>query len=102
MTLQEEVLCGVAGCGFGLTGTAMSLQDWQLIISIVATILSFLIGVLIPLIIKLVKIIKEARADGIIDDAEKENIKNTVNEILDESKKEIDEVKDKINKNNKL
>jgi len=50
---------------------------------------------LIPLCIKLYNKIKHAKEDGKIDKEEMEDMVSTGKEILDETKKVIDEVKDK-------
>ena len=61
----------------------------------IVTIAGFIISVLIPLCVKLYNKIKDAKEDGKVDKEEMEDIIYTGKEILDETKKVIDEVKDK-------
>lgn len=86
---------GIIGTAVSATGAGLSATELQAIISIIVTIAGFVISVLIPLIIKIVKKIKAAREDGKIDEEEMEDIISTGKEIVDETKKVIDEVKDK-------
>lgn len=88
-------MMGIIGTAVSATGAGLSVTELQAIISIIVTIAGFVISVLIPLIIKLVKKIKEAKADGKIEKEEMEDIISTGKEIVDETKKVIDEVKDK-------
>ena len=86
---------GIIGTAVSATGAGLSVTELQAIISIIVTIAGFVISVLIPLIIKLVNKIKAAKEDGKIDKEEMEDIISTGKEIVDETKKVIDEVKDK-------
>lgn len=91
----DQITCGVAGTCLGAVGAGLSVNELQAVISIVVTISGFIISVLIPLIIKLVKKIKEAKEDdGKIDKEELEDIMSTGKEIADETKKVIEEVKE--------
>ena len=94
--MQEDNLhIGIAGTIVSATGASLSVTDLQAIISIIVTVAGFVISVLIPLCIKLYNKFKQAKADGKIDKEEMEDIISTGKEILDETKKVIDEVKDK-------
>lgn len=95
MVPDDKMMMGIIGTAVSATGAGLSVTELQAIISIIVTIAGFVISVLIPLIIKLVKKIKEAKADGKIDKEEIEDIMSTGKEIVDETKKVIDEVKDK-------
>ena len=92
---DDNLYVGLVGTAISATGASLSVTDLQAIISIIVTIAGFIISVLIPLGIKLVNKIKAAKADGKIDKEEMEDIISTGKEILDETKKVIDEVKDK-------
>ena len=92
---DDNLYIGLVGTAISATGASLSVTDLQAIISIIVTILGFIISVLIPLGIKVVNKIKAAKADGKIDKEEMEDIISTGKEILDETKKVIDEVKDK-------
>ena len=95
MAPDEKMMMGIIGTAVSATGAGLSVTEVQAIISIVVTIAGFVISVLIPLIIKLVKKIKEAKADGKITKEEADDIASTVKEIVDESSKAIEEVSHK-------
>ena len=95
MMQDDNLYIGLVGTAISATGASLSVTDLQAIISIIVTIAGFIISVLIPLGIKLVNKIKAAKADGKVDKEEMEDILSTGKEILDETKKVIDEVKDK-------
>ena len=92
---DDNLYIGLVGTAISATGASLSVTDLQAIISIIVTIAGFVISVLIPLIIKLTNKIKAAKADGKVDKEEMKDIISTGQEILEETKKVIDEVKDK-------
>ena len=95
MMQEDKIMVGLLRISVSALGAGLSVTELQAIISIIVTILGFIISVLIPLVIKLVNKIKAAKADGKIDKEEMKDIISTGKEILDETKKVIDEVKDK-------
>ena len=95
MMQEDKIMIGLLGTSISAVGASISVTDLQAIISIIFTIAGFIISVLIPLVIKLVDKIKAAKKDGKVDKEEMEDIISTGKEILDETKKVIDEVKDK-------
>ena len=95
MNNTDQLTCGIFGTVLGAVGAGMSVTEIQAIISIVITVLGFIISVLVPLVMKLVKKIKAAREDGKITKEEMDDITSTVKEIVDESGKVISEVSDK-------
>ena len=95
MMTDDKIIVGLLGTSISAVGASISVTDLQAIISIIVTVAGFIISVLIPLGIKLVNKIKEAKKDGKVDKEEMEDIISTGKEILDETKKVIDEVKDK-------
>ena len=95
MMQEDKIMIGILGTSVSAVGAGLSVTELQAIISIIVTVLGFIISVLIPLIIKLFNKIKYAKADGKVDKEEMEDIISTGKEILDETKKVIDEVKDK-------
>ena len=95
MMQEDKIMIGLLGTSVSALGAGLSVTELQAIISIIVTILGFIISVLIPLVIKLVNKIKAAKADGKIDKEEMKDIISTGKEILDETKKVIDEVNDK-------
>ena len=92
MDHSDRLLCGVVGTAVSAAGTGLAMSDVQAIISIIITIAGFVISVLIPLIMKLIHKIKEAKKDGKLSKEELDDITSTVKEIVDESSKVIEEV----------
>ena len=95
MMQEDKIMVGILGTSVSALGAGLSVTELQAIISMIVTVLGFIISVLIPLVIKVVNKIKAAKADGKIDKEEMKDIISTGIEILDETKKVIDEVKDK-------
>lgn len=89
---EDKLLCGVVGTAISAAGTGLAMSDVQAIISIIITVAGFIISVLIPLIMKLIHKIKEAKKDGKLSKEELDDITSTVKEIVDESSKVIEEV----------
>ena len=83
---------GIVGTAVSATGAGMSVTEVQAIVSIVITVAGFVISVLIPLLMKLVHKIKDAKADGVITKEEIDDIASTGKDIVNESSKLIDEV----------
>lgn len=95
MVPDEKLMIGIVGTVVSATGAGLSVTELQAIISIIITIAGFVISVLIPLIVKLVKKIKAAKADGKITKEEVNDIASTAKEIVNESSKLIEEVSHK-------
>ena len=94
--MQDDNLhIGIAGTMVSAAGAGLSVTELQAIISIIVTVAGFVISVLIPLCIKLYNKFKQAKEDGKIDKEEMNDIISTGKEILDETKKVIDEVNEK-------
>ena len=94
MNSNELVTCGVVGTMVSATGAGLSVTEIQAIVSIIVTVLGFIISVLIPLGIKLYKKIKKALEDKKITKEEMEDILETGKEIVDETKKVVEDIKD--------
>ena len=92
---DNKIMAGILGTSVSAVGAGLSVTELQAIISIIVTVLGFIISVLIPLCVKLYNKVKSAKEDGKIDKEEMEDMVSTGKEILDETKKVIDEVKDK-------
>ena len=101
MMQEDKILVGILGTSISAVGAGMSVTELQAIISMIVTVAGFIISVLIPLCVKLYHKIKDAKKDGKVDKEELEDIMSTGKEILDETKKVIDEVKDKHADDNK-
>ena len=95
MMQEDKIIVGLLGTSVSALGAGLSVTELQAIISMIVTVLGFIISVLIPLGIKVVNKIKAAKADGKIDKEEMKDIISTGKEILDETKKVIDDVIDK-------
>ena len=89
--MTDKTLFGLIGTGVGAVGAGLSVNELQAIISIVVTILGFLISVAIPWIIKLVKWWKKAKKDGKVDENELKELEG----IIKEGSDEINKIKDK-------
>ena len=94
MNSNELVTCGVVGTVVSATGAGLSVTEIQAIVSIIVTVLGFIISVLIPLGIKLYKKIKKALEDKKITKEEMEDILETGKEIVDETKRVVEDIKD--------
>ena len=92
---DDNLTIGIFGTAVSAAGAGLSVNELQAIISMTVTIVGFIISVLIPLGVKLVNKIKAAKKDGKIDKDEMKDIISTGKEIVDETKKVIEEVKDK-------
>lgn len=101
MVQEDKILIGLLGTSVSAVGAGLSVTELQAIISMIVTVAGFIISVLIPLCVKLYNKIKGAKKDGKIDKEEMEDILSTGKEIVDETKKVIDEVKDKHADDNK-
>ena len=95
MMTDDNLTAGIFGTAISAAGAGLSVNELQAIISMTVTIVGFIISVLIPLGVKLVNKIKAAKKDGKVDKEEMKDIVSTGKEILDETKKVIDEIKDK-------
>ena len=95
MMQEDKIMIGILGTSVSALGAGLSVTELQAIISMIVTVLGFIISVLIPLVIKVVNKIESAKTDGKIDKEEMKDIISTGKEILDETKKVIDDVKDK-------
>lgn len=89
------MLFGLTGTAVSAAGAGLSVTEIQAIVSIVVTVLGFIISVFVPLCIKLYQKIKKAKEDGKIDKEELDDIVETGKEIVDETKKVVDDIKKK-------
>ena len=95
MVYDEKITVGILGTSISALGAGLSVTELQAIISMIVTVLGFIISVLVPLIIKIVNKVKNAKADGVITKEEVEDITSTAKEIVEESSKLIEEVSQK-------
>lgn len=93
--MDDKLLFGLTGTAVSAAGAGLSVTEIQAIVSIVVTVLGFIISVFVPLCIKLYNKIKKAKEDGKIDKEELEDIVETGKEIVDETKKVVDDIKKK-------
>lgn len=93
--MDDKMLFGLTGTAVSAAGAGLSVTEIQAIVSIVVTVLGFIISVFVPLCIKLYQKIKKAKEDGKIDKEELDDIVETGKEIVDETKKVVDDIKKK-------
>ena len=85
--MTDKTLFGLIGTGVGAVGAGLSVTELQAIISIVVTILGFLISVALPWLIKLIKWYKKSKKDGKIDENELEELEGIIKEGSEEIEK---------------
>lgn len=97
MLPDEKIIMGCAGTAVSAVGAGMSVTELQAIISIIITVAGFVISVLIPTIIKIVKKVKKAKEDGVITDEEKKEIIGTIvdgtKDVIKEGKEVVESLK---------
>ena len=84
--INETTVCGVIGTTVGAVGAGLSVTEVQAIVSIIITVLGFIISVLVPLGIRIYKWYKKAKEDGKIDKEELQEGLNIVQNGLNEIK----------------
>ena len=77
---------GIAGTCLSAVGASISVTELQAIVSIIITIAGFLLGVVLPWVIKIVQKIRKAKEDGKITKEEADDIINTIGEAGKEIK----------------
>ena len=96
MGYEDNLMCGVVGTAVSAAGVGLSINELQAIISIIITVIGFIISVVVPFILKIVKKIKHAKADGHITEEEAKDIIDTV---IEDGKDVLDQAKEITNKN---
>ncbi len=95
MGYEDKLMCGLVGTAVSAAGTGLAISEIQAVISIVITIAGFIISVVVPFILKIIKKIKDAKKDGHITEEEAKDIMNTV---IEDGKDVLDEAKELTNK----
>ena len=95
MGYEDKLMCGLVGTAVSAAGTGLAISEVQAVISIIITVLGFIISVVVPFILKIIKKIKEAKKDGHITEEEAKDIMNTV---IEDGKDVLDEAKELTNK----
>ena len=98
MGYEDKLMCGLVRTAVSAAGTGLAISEVQAVISIVITVLGFIISVVIPFIMKLIHKIKEAKKDGHITEEEAKDIMNTV---IEDGKDVLDQAKELTDKNKK-
>lgn len=98
MGYEDKLMCGLVGTAVSAAGTGLAISEVQAVISIVITVLGFIISVVVPFILKIVKKIKDAKSDGHITEEEAKDIMNTV---IEDGKDVLDQAKEITNKEKK-
>lgn len=86
MNNEEKLTCGITGTILSAVGSALAIEHIQAIISIIITVLGFIISVLIPTILKIYNKIKTAKEDGVITKEEVEDIAKTIKDSVNDIK----------------
>ena len=97
--MDDSIIYGIAGTvvsGSGVATIAEAENIWYSRIGFIITVIGFIISVVVPFILKIVKKIKEAKADGHITEEEAKDIMNTV---IEDGKDVLDQAKEITNKN---
>ena len=97
MMIKETTIMGIAGTCLSAVGASISVTELQAIISIIVTVAGFLLGVVLPWVIKIVQKIRKAKEDGKITPEEA----NDIIETIGEAGKDINEHLPKDDKENK-
>lgn len=98
MGYEDKLMCGLVGTAVSAAGTGLAISEIQAVISIVITVLGFIISVVVPFILKIVKKIKDAKSDGHITEEEAKDIIDTV---VEDGKDVLDQAKELTNKDKK-
>lgn len=94
MSSIETTLMGIAGTALSAIGVSISVSDLQAIISIIVTVAGFILGVILPWTIKIVKKIRDAKKDGVISEEEKDDIIKTIGEAGEDINNHLPKEKD--------
>lgn len=86
---ETRAIGGLLGTAITASGAAISVNDLQLILSIIATIIGLLITITTSVIIPVIKEIKKIKADGKITADEIEETAKVITDGLKEVKEEI-------------
>ena len=95
MGYEDKLMCGLVGTAVSAAGTGLAISEVQAVISIIITVLGFIISVVVPFILKIIHKIKEAKKDGHITEEEAKDIMNTV---IEDGKDVLDQAKELTNK----
>ena len=87
---------GIAGTCISAIGASISVTELQAIISIIVTVAGFLLGVVLPWIIKIVQKVREAKKDGVVTEEEKDDIINTIGQAGQEIKEGAESLKKEV------
>jgi hypothetical protein len=98
--INETTVCGAVGTAVGAFGASLSVTEIQAIVSIIITVLGFVISVLIPLVIKIVKWYKNAKKDGNIDKEELDDLQQIVQDGAKDVKEGAEEIKKQVKHKN--
>lgn len=86
---DDKTICGIVGTVISATGASLSVNEVQAIVSIVVTVLGFLLGVVLPWVLKIVAKVKKAKEDGKVTAEELEDIADTAKEAADDIKENL-------------
>lgn len=87
---ENHLIGGLLGTIISASGAAISVNDVQLVISIIATILGLLITITTSVVLPLIKQVRKIKEDGKITNEEVQETVEVINNGLKEVKEEID------------
>ena len=96
MDNMTSIELGIAGTATSTVGTALSVTEVQAIVSIIVTVAGFILGVVIPGILKIKDKIKKAKEDGVVTKEEIDDIVKDGKEIIEQGKDVIESVKSEV------
>lgn len=86
MMIKESTIMGIAGTCISAVGASISVTELQAIVSIIVTVLGFLLGVVLPWVLKIVQKVRKAKEDGKVTKEEADDIIKTIGEAGKEIK----------------
>ena len=102
--MNEHTVAVVVGNALSTTGLLTAVESAQtisIIVSTIITVLGFILSVVVPFILKMIKKVKEAKADGKITVEEAQDIINDINKEIEDHKDEVIDIIDDIKKGSK-
>lgn len=91
--MKTKLVGGTIGSAISMMGMAISTEQLEQITSIICSVAGVLIVIITSLIVPFVKKYQEAKKDGVIDEKEKQELKDIITSGGKEVKDKIDEVR---------
>ena len=91
--MKEKLFGGAVGSSVSLLGLSVSAEQLDHIVSIICSVSGVLIVIISTFLIPLIKKYKQAKADGVITEEEKKDLKETAINGITAIKDKVEEVK---------